>query len=333
MRRWSTASACGVLAIGGLAGAGRVDATTPPEPDDSETALEQFVTLGEQYGFVLVDPACSSTPSEGTELTYTCYAITAAGDPFIARTSLSGTGVIEFEIVAAPGEVATADPGGAADTEAFNELGYFATLFSGDATAIATLQQATAPGSPAEAYAIFQLEQAETAAELGQTLLDTAIYLTPDGVRICTEPTACFDATDLQVVNGELVNFSVGGEPIAPRLARPAEPIAVGTSSVTLRAAYRAVSTDSLAAFVELTARDDVRFELSTAVYIDAEGNQTPVDRELSVGSVDLALKGTGTVRLVFPGADPGGSIRFLIHLADGTPPLAAVIPVTPVVG
>jgi hypothetical protein len=305
-------------------------ATTPPDDDGSAAALAQFETLGLQYGYTLIDPACSANPSEGTDLTYTCYAMTTIGEPFIARTTLSGTDVVEFEIVAQPGQLL--DPSAAnpapADGAPFNALGYFDALFSGDAERIASLQASTAPGSPAEAYAVFQIEFVQTLAEAGGTPNDASVYLTGDGVLISVQADECVHATDLQVVNGQLVGFRVEGEDIAPRLGRATEPIPVGSSTAQLRAAYRSVNRGNLVLYVELTSADEVTFEMSTAVYVDADGNQTPIDREDSIGAVDFDLKGTATVKLEVPGVGPGGSARFLVHPADGSAPLAAVIPV-----
>jgi hypothetical protein len=331
MRRLSTIVCGGALLAGSVVGgASPVLATTPPDDDGSTAALAQFETLGLQYGYTLIDPACSANPTAGTELTYTCYAMTTLGEPFIARTTLSGTDVVEFEIVAQPGQLLDPSAGNPAPAggEPFNALGYFDALFSGDAERIATLQASTAPGSPAEAYAVFQIEFVQTLAEAGGTANDASVYLTGGGVLICVQADECVHATDLQVVNGQLVGFRVEGEDIAPRLGRATEPIPVGSSTAQLRAAYRSVNRGNLVLYVELTSADEVTFELSTAVYVDADGNQTPVDRETSIGAVDFDLKGTATVKLEFPGVGPGGSARFIIHPADGSAPLAAVIPI-----
>ncbi len=344
MRRLSTLVCCGALCAGSLvAGAGSASATTPPDSDDgSAAALEQFVSLGEQYGYSLIDPACSASPSEGTDLTYTCYAMTSLGTPFIARTSLSDIDVVEFDILVQPGQVTDpavvdASPGSVPDgsdaesdaSPGFDALGYFDALFSGDPAEIATLQEVTAPGSPAEAYAVYQIEFVQTRAEhTGDTLIPVHVYLTAAGVLICVTSDSCVHATDLQVVNGQLVSFKVEGEDIGPRLGRATDPVAVGTSTARVQAAYRSVTGDLLSVYVELTSTDQVMFELSTAVYIDAEGNQTPIDRSQSSGAEDVDLKGTATAALVFPGVDPGGEVRFLVHPNDGSAPLAAVLPV-----
>lgn len=338
MRRLSTIVCSGMLLTGSLVGgAGTTTATstTSTDPDDgSAAALDQFITLGEQYGYTLIDPACSATPSEGTDLTFTCYAMTTLGDAFIARTSLSGADVVEFEIIAQPGQpinpVATGGgEEGDAEPGSFNALGYFAALFSGDPEDIATLQQTTAPGSPAEAYAMYQIEFVQTQAEHDDRPINpVSVYLTSSGVLICVTADSCVHATDLQVVNGQLVTFKVDGEDIAPRLGRATPVIPIGSSTAQVRAAYRSVTGDRLVIYVELTTTEQVMFELSTAVYVDSDGNQTPIDRENSLGASDVDLKGTATAALVFSGVDPGGNVRFLVYPGAGSAPLAAVLPV-----
>lgn len=333
MGRLSSVVCGGALLAGSAIASGNpVLATTPPDDDDSAAALAQFEMLGQQYGYTLIDPACSADPTEGTDLTYSCYAMTTVGEPFIARTTLSGDDVVEFDIVARPGQPldpSAVDPTAAAG-EPFNALGYFDDLFSGDPERISGLQAVTAPGSPAEAYAMFQIEFVQTVAEAGGTPRDSDVYLTPDGVLVCVAEDDCVHATDLQVVDGQLVGFRVEGEDIAPRLGHATDPLPVGTSTVELRAAYRSVNRGNLVLYVELNAVDQVTFELSTAVYVDADGDQTAIDRENSIGAIDLDLKGTVTVMLEFPAVDPGGSLRFLVHPADGSAPLAAIVPVTP---
>ena len=94
-----------VLATAALiaAGGGVASASTPPsDTTGSDAALEQFEQLAASRGYTLSDPACNATPSADAVDTYTCYAITASGEPFIARTTLGSTDVIEFEIVAEP---------------------------------------------------------------------------------------------------------------------------------------------------------------------------------------------------------------------------------------
>lgn len=335
MSRSSTVVSFAVLLTTSVVAAGTVGATASSDPDDgSAEALEQFVSLGEGYGYRLIDPACSLSPTEGTAHTYTCYAVTELGDPFIVRTSVSGIEVVEFDIIARPGQpVNPVAEGGVAETGeervAFDALRYFAALFSGDPAEIATLQPSTAPGSPAEAYAMYQIEFVQTQAENAErTLSPVNVYLAPEGVRICVEPDSCVHATGLQVVDGQLVTFSVEGLSITPRLGRTSSVIPIGTSTAQLRAAYRSVTGGRLVVFVEFTSTEQVIFELSTAVYVDADGNQTPIDRQNSLGATDVDLKGTATAALAFPDVDPGGEVRFLVYPGDGSAPLAAVLPV-----
>ena len=70
---------------------------------------------------------------------------------------------------------------------------------------------------------------------------------------------------------------------------------------------------DALRIYVEVSSNADATFELSNAVYVDSDGNLTPVDRETSIGAVDGSARVPTTVALDFPNADPGGELRFLV--------------------
>ena len=80
--------------------------------------------------------------------------------------------------------------------------------------------------------------------------------------------------------------------------------------------------------YVEVSSTADATFELSNAVYVDGDGNLTPVDRESSLGAVDGTAREQVSVGLDFPGADPGGELRFLVFPRGASTPLAVVLPV-----
>jgi hypothetical protein len=340
MRRPFT-RACRAAALAGasLLGVGVVAGAAPPDDDGDGAALEQFADLAERSGYTLVDPACSASPEASSEQTFTCYAMTTSGGLFIARTTLSPGDVVEFEILAQPGEPldATAPPSEPAATEAatdFDPLAYFRTLFSGDAAEIATLQTQTAVGSPAEAYALYQLTFAETVSAFGGEVGTSHVYLTADGVLLCVTPGSCLYVTDLEVIDGQLADFSVDGNEIAPRLGRPGQPVTVGPATARVEAAYRAVTgADALRVYVEVSSTADATFELSNAVYVDGDGELTPVDRDTSIGAVDGTARQPVSVALNFPRADPGGELRFLVFPRGADAPLAFVLPVESVVG
>ena len=107
----------------------------------------------------------------------------------------------------------------------------------------------------------------------------------------------------------------------------------VGPATARVQAAYRAVTGgDALRVYVEVSSTADATFELSNAVYVDSDGNLTPVDRETSIGAVDGSAREPVSVALDFPGADPGGELRFLVFPRGATAPLAVVLPVDPVI-
>jgi hypothetical protein len=159
------------------------------------------------------------------------------------------------------------------------------------------------------------------------------VYLTDDGVLLCVMPGECVYAADLEVVDGQLANFTVDGEEIAPRLGRPGQPTTAGPATARVQSAYRPVTgTEALRVFVELSSSSDATFEMSNAVYVDSEGNLTPVDRDTSIGAIDGTARDPVAVALDFPGADPGGQVRFLVFPRGSDTPVAVVLPVDPVV-
>lgn len=320
-------------------------ATAPPDDDaESDMAREEFVRLAGAKGHDLVDPACSPTATDGTSRTFTCYGLTASGLPFIARTTLGSSAVIEFEILADPGQPllpATADPtadtpptSDEADADSaprFDALTYFANIFSGDLQRIDAARDVTAAQSPAEGYLTFQREFIAALDEMGAQAAPINVYLSGDGVLVCLESdNSCSTISGIELVSGQVVNFRVDDIEVAGRLGRPGAPIPVGNTTVQLTAAYHSVSADRLNVYIRIESSSPVRFELSTAVYVDADGNQTPVDRTASLTAVDGQVKGSVTAGLSFPGVDPGGTVRFLVHDGPDAAPLAAIIPVVP---
>jgi hypothetical protein len=261
----------------------------------------------------------------------------------VAATALAlavprGDALVGHQIVEAPSTALSPPPAvtfGATTTTVaaavpgFDALAYFSAMFSTDVARQAELTALTAAGSPADAYLRYQTEFNETRDEYGAGGVDPAnVYPMPDGVTVCLTADDCVDVTDLRVIDGRLTDFVVDGNEIAPRLGRAGPPIPVASGSAQIRAAYRTVSTDELSIFVEITATTPDVYELSAAVYVAPDGTQTPIDPTASMVSSDVTIKGTHTIDLQFPDADPGGTLRFLVFPADGSEPLAAVLPI-----
>lgn len=267
---------CWMLTSGALFAADGVSAESPDDGDaGSDAALGHFLDLADDNGYTVVDPVCSSSPAVGTDLSYTCYALTTAGEPFIARTTLGSSDVVEFRILAAPDEsdVQRVDP----DAAPFDALAYFNTLFSGDPAHIASLKSVTAPDSPAQAYAVYQFQFADALVETGGAAEPSHVYLGSRGVTVCVEAESCVDVTNLEVIDGRLTDFAVGGYEIAARLGRPGQAVSVGAATVQAKATYRPVTGGgSMRIYVDMSSSEPAVFELSNAVYLDADGNQTP---------------------------------------------------------
>jgi hypothetical protein len=249
----------------------------------------------------------------------TCTAVLLAG------TSIACTAAGTAGATAPLGE------GDDGDSQGFDALAYFDTLFSGDPDEVATLRGQTGTGSPAEAYVLYQLAFAETITFFGGEVEPSYVYLKPDGVLLCVTADVCVAVTDLEVVDGQLVDFTVDGNEIATRLGRPGETTSFGPASVRVRAAYRAVTgRDALRVYLELSSTTDAIFELSNAVYVGADGALTPVDRDTSIGAIDGVARDPVSVALDFSAADPGGELRFLLFPRGGDP-LPVILPVASV--
>ena len=317
-------------------------ASTPPTDEiGTDQALVAFEKLADRFGITLIDPVCVETV---VAQTFTCYGSAGDGSLFVATAPFLN-GVPDWEILNRPPDAGGAggsdstdvtdltEPDAAPSTEApaeaasFDPLDFFGAVFMADLAQLDEQRQWVQPDSPADAYLDFQELYLAAVQILGGEIDRGYVYLTPDEIRVCLDDASCYAVTDLEVEEEQLVSFTIDGEPLAERLGRPGEPIRVGTTTVHLGAAYQTVNGDHLAALVAITPGGDA-VGLSTAVYVDGDGNQTPIDRDLSFGLVDGRPSELTIAMLAFPDAAPGGEIRFLVSPPDGSTPYAAVIPV-----
>lgn len=309
-----------------------VPAAAASADDTGAAVLERFEAVAAARGYELTDPNCQPDGADGND--FVCFARVGdnPGDLFIIRANVS-PGAIAYTVVVEPsaasddvgdGDSATPQP---ADFDAFD---YFISVFSGNPKEFAELEAMTAPGSPAAAYLAFQREASETAAELGIELARATVYLTPRGPRMCPTPDSpCSEFTDIVVSEGLVEAFSVDGVPIVDRVGVAGDPVAVGDTMLRVAAAYRTISGDALAIYLEIDSTSPVALDLGTATYIAADGTQTAVGVDDSIGAILLGTSDEQvTVMLSFPGADPGGTLRFSIFPSDGSPALAAHVPV-----
>lgn len=297
-----------------------------PGDDAGAAVLARFEAVATARGYELTDPSCQPRAGSGEFL---CFARVGdgQGDLFIIRATVS-PGVIAYDVVTEPSF--SGDDAGAPQASDFDAFRYFIAMFSGNPKEFAALEAVTAPDSPAAAYLAFQREAAETAFELGFELAPANVLLTTRGPRMCPTPeTPCSDFTDIVVSNGLVEAFSVDGAPIVDRVGLAGDPVSVGSATLRVAAAYRTVSADDLVVYLEVDNAASAAFDFATATYIAPDGTQTAVDVDASVGAVLLGLDDEQiTLMLAFPGADPGGTLRFSIFGDDRSPALAAHIPV-----
>lgn len=320
-----------VLVVSAVLAAAPAGAAPPSADAADEAALERFEIIAAGRGYELIDPQCQRRT--GSDAEHLCFARVGDGpdDLFVVRTDVSAA-LIDYHVVAEPDAEPFGDnlPPRGAELASFDAFSYFIAMFSANPKEFDGLQLVTAPGSPADAYLAFQREAAETASELGIELPPANVYLTPRGPRMCPTPESpCSDFTDIVVSGGLVETFSVDGVPIAPRLGVPGAPVTVGDTTFGVMAAYRTVSADGLAIYLEIDSTAPVALDLATATYLDRDGTQTPIDVETSIGAVVLGTNDERfTVMLAFDQADPGGTLRFTIFPDDGSPALAAHLPV-----
>jgi len=328
------------LAVATIAAAGPAAfASSPPDTGPgADEALAAFEELATAQHVALVDPACVATTVAES---FTCYAATPAGDLFVASVAGLGSGRPTWQILQRPADSglapsSTGEPAGgeanAGETvppsvpEArFDALSFFAAVFSADADTLSGQDRWVQPGSPAAAYLDFQRLSLAAYSAAGTELLRGYVYQTPDSIRVCLDDGRCSEVTDLVVEHEQLVSFSVDGHAIAARLSRSAGPFSVGPAAVGLHVAYRPVTSESLVVVLEVATSGDATADLETATYVAPDGTQAALDLTSSAN-----LGGAGPMLLVFPGAALGGELRFVVHPADGSTPLAAIVPVVP---
>lgn len=292
-----------------------VEAAPPVDEVSAEAATAAFEDYAGGLGLVLVEPTCVETT---VARTFVCYGSVPDGSLLVATGDFTGD-VAVWELLNRP----------PAEPREFDALQFFAAVFSMDRARLDEQGERVRPDSPAAAYLEFQRSFVAATQRLGYDVEQGYVYLTADAVRVCVTAELCSEIADLEVEHEQLLSFSIDGHPIAERLGRPGSPLLVGTTVVHLGVAYQTATGGQLAAFVGIVPGTD-GLELSTAVYVAADGTQTPVDRDRSLGLVDGAVGGATEVMLAFPDAVPGGEIRFLVTPAGGGTPLAAVIPVEP---
>ncbi len=224
---------------------------------------------------------------------------------------------------AAPAKVdevsAAKAPEGPSDGEL---MGYFEAVWSEDVTKTKQAIKMAAPGSNAEAYAIYLAGSAQSALDAGEAAAAGGeVEEIADGFKQCQQlddgSDYCSEATEIVYADGKIADFSTGGTPIRDRLivgngrSRPLGKL----GQATLIAAYRTSEGDLFAVFEIRSKVDGLGINYDTN-YIAPNGRQTQnggatVPSELGRGALANAT-------IVFEGAEFGGTIRLNVFTSTG---------------
>ena len=204
---------------------------------------------------------------------------------------------------------------------------YFEAVWSEDATKTKQAVKMAAPGSNAEAYAIYLAGSAQSALDAGQAEPRTEEVEEIEGgfkqcLRLDDGSDYCSEATEIVYVDGKIADFSTGGAPIGNRLVTgTGKPHALGDlGEATLIAAYRTAKGDLFAVFEIKSNVSKLGINYDTN-YIAPNGRQTQnggvtAPSELGKGALANAT-------LLFEGAEFGGKLRLNVYTAEGNYDLA----------
>lgn len=213
---------------------------------------------------------------------------------------------------------ATADTAGSTTAEDADPIGpYFDALAS--ATGTDQMLEWAAPDSPAELYATLLGSQKLSA----QTIETTA----DDELELCftTNPDQCVTFGGFEVDDGELVSFTVDGEPLDDRIVASGESAAGDPGlTITVPLVYWTAS-DDLAVLLEIANGDAGDLDLRggvTLTYTAPDGDEVELDHV--DGPVALEAGETDRAVAYFTGAEPGGTLHWASGATSLDLPIAA---------
>lgn len=191
-------------------------------------------------------------------------------------------------------------------------LQYLQSLFSYDLARMTEAAALAADGTPARRYAEFQLAYTSVREQNGERVREglPAVRRAGETVEVCNPGMACTVYADFTGADGQLIDFTIDGNAVSPRLGPPTlEPTSVGPLTVSMLGSYRTVNSDNLVILFEATTAADVDLGSYSASYITADGQQLAVDS--AIGPYELRAGARAQFAIIFPPADPGGRILF----------------------
>lgn len=185
---------------------------------------------------------------------------------------------------------------------------YFTALSSRAVDDILVAQEASEPDSPADLYAEYFAEA--TRAGFGG---DASFREVDGGADLCSD-NGCTEYRDFRLNDdGEIVTFSVDGQPLNERIVGGSDPATAGSVTVTRRMSYESAGGALFIVFDIMNEGDTpVSSGGYSSTYVGSDGRQVSASGNALTN--DVAPGAIATDVVVFEGADPGGTVHFIVY-------------------
>jgi hypothetical protein len=234
--------------------------------------------------------------------------LAAAGASILLAAACTGDGDGAPAPTSAAASTSTTAPAvPVADLGATQATRFFTSLAARSPGLGEDLVAATAPGSPARAYATHQA--------VARTVLGpgtpAAVQVLADRAVLCeSDQSACatYTAVTVEPVGGLLWSFSVDGVPVADTVRGGGPPVTLGGVSLQALSAYASPPAGLVQVLVEVTnsSTDAFRPFAFAAVYTPASLGPT-VDAAGAWGPERVGAGATGRFLVTFAGGEPDG--------------------------
>lgn len=193
---------------------------------------------------------------------------------------------------------------------------YFEALATYDPAVMTDAVELAAPGSNAQAYAIYLRGIAQSDRDGGYPAQPSTVTRIEDGYQVCEDAGSgeeCADYTNIQHDGDQIADFYTGGDPLSGRLSLgsgEAQPLGEA-GSATLVAAYKSIAGAVVVVF-EVSSNTDGMWAVAT--YTAPDGRQANASR--TSGPSDLGSGAFANYTYIFEGAEFGGQVS--LRAIDG---------------
>ena len=105
--------------------------------------------------------------------------------------------------------------------------------------------------------------------------------------------------------------------PAAPAAEPAAAPVTSGPATATLVDSYFSTAAQQLVLVIEVSTTEKISIDARSAVYVGPDGQQ--VEASDGIAPDDLFPGATGIIVMVFPAAQPGGTVNWQVYNAEYT--------------